>query len=53
MANVTAKFKVESPVLNGKGKILGTTYSGHPMATTFMGTYRNFLYHMFCAHENR
>jgi len=48
MCNITCKFDMTSKVkFKGSGKIWGTTYSGHPTATTLMGTLRNFLYHLY------
>jgi hypothetical protein len=48
MANTKADFELDCKgAIKGKGVINGTTYSGHPTATTLMGTYRNFLYHCF------
>lgn len=34
-------------VYRAKGKLIGTTYSGHPTCTTLCGTLRNLFYHLF------
>lgn len=54
LANIEEKFELLSKGgLSGKGTLLGTTFSGHPTATTLMGTTRNFLYHYFNAFRLR
>lgn len=47
LSNVNAKFDIDCRGMRGRGEIFGTTYSGHPTATTLMGTFRNYLYHCF------
>lgn len=44
---------VKGSILRGKGKLRGTTYSGHPTCTTLCGTLRNLLYHMFAVWRDR
>lgn len=46
-ANLDATFYFSGKTSSGRGKLKGTTYSGHCTATTLMGTLRNFLYHLF------
>lgn len=53
IANIEESFMFMSKGLSGKGKLLGTTFSGHPTATTLMGTTRNLLYHLFNAFRKR
>lgn len=34
-------------IYKATGKLVGTTYSGHPTCTTLCGTLRNLMYHLF------
>lgn len=49
-SEITAKGH-KGPVYKAKGKLIGTTYSGHPTCTTLCGTLRNLLYHLFVIHQ--
>lgn len=35
-----------------KNKLSGTTFSGHPTATSLFGTLRNIMYPIFCCWRN-
>lgn len=43
---------LKGSIFRGKGKMIGTTYSGHPTCTTLCGTLRNLLYHMSSIYHN-
>lgn len=44
---------IKGSLLRGKGRLRGTTYSGHPTCTTLCGTLRNLMYHLFSIYRSR
>jgi len=59
LASTTNNFKIDAGrflgglTLKGKGVLKGTTFSGHPTATSLGNTMRNWIYHLYALWINR